>query len=38
MGITAQARPNTPQELATMLDEEDRTVALLVRKLGIKPE
>ncbi len=36
--LTADARPSTPQELAAMLDKEDRTVVPLLKKLGIKPE
>ena len=36
--LTAAAKPSTPQELAAMLDKEDRTVAPLIKKLGIKPE
>ena len=36
--LTAEARPSTPQELAAMLDKEDRTVVPLIKKLGIKPE
>src|SRR6266851_8953800 len=36
--LTAEASPSTPQELAAMLDKEDRTVVPLLKKLGIKPE
>jgi tripartite-type tricarboxylate transporter receptor subunit TctC len=36
--LTAAAKPSTPQELAAMLDKEDRTVVPLIKKLGIKPE
>jgi tripartite-type tricarboxylate transporter receptor subunit TctC len=36
--ITAEARPSTPEELASWLDKEDRLVVPLVRKLGIKAE
>jgi len=36
--LTAEASPSTPQELAAMLDKEDRTVVPLIKKLGIKPE
>jgi len=36
--LTAAARPSTPQELAAMLDKEDRTVVPLIKKLGMKPE
>jgi hypothetical protein len=36
--LTAQAKPSTPQELANMLDEEDRTVVPLLKKLGVKAE
>ncbi|MBV8410521.1 MAG: tripartite tricarboxylate transporter substrate binding protein [Alphaproteobacteria bacterium] len=36
--LTAQAKPSTPQELATMLDDEDRTVVPLLKKLGVKAE
>lgn len=36
--LTAQARSSTPQELATMLDKEDRLVVPLIKKLGIKAE
>jgi tripartite-type tricarboxylate transporter receptor subunit TctC len=36
--LTADAKPSTPQELAAMLDKEDRTVVPLIKKLGIKPE
>ena len=36
--LTAEAQPSTPQELAAMLDKEDRMVVPLIKKLGIKPE
>ena len=36
--LTAEAKPGTPQELAAMLDKEDRTVVPLIKRLGIKPE
>jgi len=36
--ITAEARPSTPEELASWLDKEDRLVVPLVNKLGIKAE
>lgn len=36
--LTAVAKPSTPQELAAMLDKEDRTVVPLIKKLGMKPE
>ena len=36
--LTAEASPSTPQELAAMLDKEDRTVVPLLKKLGVKPE
>jgi tripartite-type tricarboxylate transporter receptor subunit TctC len=36
--LTAEARPSTPEELAAMLDKEDKTAVPLIRKLGIKPE
>jgi tripartite-type tricarboxylate transporter receptor subunit TctC len=36
--LTAVASPSTPQELAAMLDKEDRTVVPLLKKLGVKPE
>jgi len=38
IGPAAEAKPSTPQELAAMLDKEDRTVVPLIKKLGIKPE
>ena len=36
--LPAEASPSTPQELAAMLDKEDRTVVPLLKKLGVKPE
>ena len=36
--LTAQARPSTPEELAAMLDKEDKLVVPLIKKLGIKAE
>jgi tripartite-type tricarboxylate transporter receptor subunit TctC len=36
--LTAQARPSTPEELAAMLDKEDKVVVPLIKKLGIKAE
>ncbi|WP_421994090.1 Bug family tripartite tricarboxylate transporter substrate binding protein [Reyranella sp.] len=36
--LTAEARPSTPQELAAMLDKEERRVVPLIKKLGIKVE
>jgi len=36
--LTATARPSTPEELAAMLDHEDKTAVPLIKKLGIKPE
>jgi tripartite-type tricarboxylate transporter receptor subunit TctC len=36
--ITAEARPSTPEELAAMLDKEDRLVVPLIKKLGVKAE
>lgn len=36
--LTAEARPSTPQELATMLDQEEKLVVPLIKKLGIKAE
>jgi tripartite-type tricarboxylate transporter receptor subunit TctC len=36
--LTAEARPSTPEELAAWLDQEDRVVVPLIKKLGIKPE
>ena len=36
--LTAEARPSTPQELAAMLDKEDKLVVPIIRKLGIKAE
>jgi tripartite-type tricarboxylate transporter receptor subunit TctC len=36
--LTAQTRPSTPQELAAMLDQEEKLVVPLIKKLGIKVE
>ncbi|TMJ31467.1 MAG: tripartite tricarboxylate transporter substrate binding protein [Alphaproteobacteria bacterium] len=36
--ITAEARPSTPEELASWLDKEDKMVVPLIKKLGIKAE
>jgi tripartite-type tricarboxylate transporter receptor subunit TctC len=36
--LTADARPSTPQELADMLDKEDKLVVPMIKKLGIKAE
>jgi tripartite-type tricarboxylate transporter receptor subunit TctC len=36
--LTADARPSTPQELADMLDREDKLVVPMIKKLGIKAE
>ncbi|MFO1079145.1 MAG: tripartite tricarboxylate transporter substrate binding protein [Reyranellaceae bacterium] len=36
--LSATAFPSTPQELAAMLDKEDRTVVPLLKKLGVKAE
>ena len=36
--LTAEARPSTPQELAAMLDQEEKLVVPLIKKLGIKAE
>jgi tripartite-type tricarboxylate transporter receptor subunit TctC len=36
--LTAEARPSTPEELAAMLDKEDKVVVPLIKKLGIKVE
>ena len=36
--LTAEARPSTPQELADMLDKEDKLVVPMIKKLGIKAE
>jgi len=36
--LTATAKPSTPEELAALLDKEDKTVVPLIKKLGIKPE
>ena len=36
--LTAETRSSTPEELAAMLDREDRTIVPLIKKLGIKAE
>ena len=36
--LTADAKPSTPQDLAAMLDTEDRLVVPLIKKAGIKAE
>jgi len=36
--LTAEARPSTPEELASWLDKEDKLVVPLIKKLGIKAE
>lgn len=36
--LTAQTRSSTPQELAAMLDQEEKLVVPLIKKLGIKAE
>jgi tripartite-type tricarboxylate transporter receptor subunit TctC len=36
--LTAEARPSTPEELASWLDKEDKMVVPLIKKLGIKAE
>jgi hypothetical protein len=36
--LTAEAWPSTPREAAAMFDLEDRTIVLLAKKPGIKPE
>jgi tripartite-type tricarboxylate transporter receptor subunit TctC len=36
--LTAEASPSTPQELANMLDKEDKLVVPMIKKLGIKAE
>jgi tripartite-type tricarboxylate transporter receptor subunit TctC len=36
--LTAETRPSTPQELAAMLDREEKLVVPLIKKLGIKAE
>jgi tripartite-type tricarboxylate transporter receptor subunit TctC len=36
--LTAEAKPSTPEELAAMLDREDKLVVPLIKKLGIKAE
>ena len=36
--LTAEAKPSTPEELAAMLDKEDKLVVPLIKKAGIKAE
>jgi tripartite-type tricarboxylate transporter receptor subunit TctC len=36
--LTCEARPSTPEDLAAILDREDRVVVPLIKKLGIKAE
>ena len=36
--LTAEAKPSTPEELAALLEKEDRVVVPLIKKLGIKAE
>jgi tripartite-type tricarboxylate transporter receptor subunit TctC len=36
--LTAQAAPSSPEELAAMLDKEDKLVVPLIKKAGIKAE
>jgi len=36
--LTAEAKPSTPEQLAAMLDKEDKLVVPLIKKLGIKAE
>jgi tripartite-type tricarboxylate transporter receptor subunit TctC len=36
--LTAETKSSTPQELATMLDKEEKLVVPLIKKLGIKAE
>ena len=36
--LTAEAQPSTPEELAAQLEKEDRTVAPLIKRLGITAE
>ena len=36
--LTATAKPSTPEELAAMLDKEEKTAVPLIKKLGIKAE
>jgi len=36
--LTAETRSSTPQELAAMLDQEEKLVVPLIKKLGIKAE
>src|SRR5476649_758336 len=36
--LSAETRSSTPEELAAMLANEDKTIVPLIKKLGIKPE
>ena len=36
--LTAETKSSTPQELAAMLDKEEKLVVPLIKKLGIKAE
>ena len=36
--LTAETRASTPQELAAMLDQEEKLVVPLIKKIGIKAE
>jgi hypothetical protein len=36
--LSAEAQPSTPEELAAQLDREERTVAPLIKRLGLKAE
>jgi len=36
--LTAETKPSTPQELAAMLDQEEKLVVPLIKKIGIKAE
>ena len=36
--LTAQTKSSTPEELAAMLDKEEKLVVPLIKKLGIKAE
>ncbi|HEY2874118.1 MAG TPA: tripartite tricarboxylate transporter substrate binding protein [Reyranella sp.] len=36
--LSCEARPSTPEELAAILDREDKVVVPLIKKLGIKAE
>jgi tripartite-type tricarboxylate transporter receptor subunit TctC len=36
--LSCEARPSTPEELAAILDQEDKVVVPLIKKLGIKAE